>query len=345
MGKIALYLYPNFSFIFAHNFQAAKNKPVQSQAHSRVMKQSQVAKKSTTPSKHSSVGTEKQGNQHGPNSAMTVTTPSGKVVLPPGAIPVKTVINKAGNQVIVLQQPTAANQASQNRPNTGKSSGVNTQANQSQLQIINDAVKNVSMAMGKGKPQIVVQKKQQEVKTVKSPVVRYEWDAPINEYNVGQALDRTLAVTESLRMVMVSLKDDMKKANSYPVQQCLEKKRIVAAKIRRAMGAFKKQVLDIEHFCKTTAKVMPQSLKPNQSKHDKTGQQKKKQPFPVSLLKNKRPGETNDAAKSKKDVEVIELSDSSEDEGNTKSSKKREAKRTEKGSKGAEREASPSKGW
>lgn len=261
-------------------------------------KSTPVAKKSTTP--HSKVTPAK--HQAKPASKPFIRSPEG-FVLPPGAIPVTTVLNSSGNQVIVLQQQIGDKSGVPLKIIPSQKHGQNraafNSASEEQLRIIGQAVHNVTRPKTSGmssspKP------------SSRSPMVRYEWEAPINEYNVAQTLDRTLAVTESLRMVMVSLKEDMKKANQMPVTPCLEKKRIVSAKLKRAMGAFKKQVQDIELFCKSTFKTVRSS-----AVHG--AKAKQNPPFPVGMLKNKVQS-AKPSPRSKKDVEIIELSSSDEDD-------------------------------
>lgn len=267
-----------------------------------------------------------------------VKTPKGPIVLPPGAIPVKTVVNSSGNQVIVLQQPI-----SQTAKNTGmdsksskkyKSASPFSTANAEQLRIIGDAVKNVSQANKSKSPGHTVVHGKNPTHTLPQkaqPVVRYEWEAPINEYNAAQTLERTLAVTESLRMVMVSLKEDMKKANHMPITQCLEKKRLVGSKLKRAMGAFKKQIQDIELFCRSTYK----NVKSSSLMDSRQVSGKKSQPYNISIMSSRMTSLSNSNSKDKKDVEVIELSSSDDEEPpvktKTSNSQNTKQKTTDKG--------------
>lgn len=71
----------------------------------------------------------------------------------------------------------------------------------------------------------------------------------ITEYNVWTVLEKLLAATQSMGMLLGSLKDDLRRTgtNLVAVEQ-LKKRREVAMKLWRAFVAYKKSFLDIETF-------------------------------------------------------------------------------------------------
>ena len=83
----------------------------------------------------------------------------------------------------------------------------------------------------------------------------------INEYNVWAVLEKLLAATQSMGMLLGSLKDDLRRSGtSIVAMEQLKKRREVAMKLWRAFVAYKKSFLDIETFTRagTTANQSPQ---------------------------------------------------------------------------------------
>lgn len=88
----------------------------------------------------------------------------------------------------------------------------------------------------------------------------------INEYNVWAVLEKLLAATQSMGMLLGSLKDDLRRSGtSIIAMEQLKKRREVAMKLWRAFVAYKKSFLDIETFTRagTTANQTPQPARAN----------------------------------------------------------------------------------
>ena len=155
-----------------------------------------------------------------------------------------------------------------------------------------------------------------------------EWDVNLNEFNVVQVLDRTLAATESMRMVLTSFKEELRKGQRNGNNPFVIAKRDVSRKLRRAMGAFKKQVQDIEFFAKAFQPPrLPQQQQQQQMSNQKQQQRQQQQKQQQSILR-KGPMKTSTPNKSSKsaasggggDVVVI-LSDSDDNGGDDKNDK------------------------
>ena len=77
----------------------------------------------------------------------------------------------------------------------------------------------------------------------------------IDEYNVWTVLEKLLAATQSMGMLLMSLKEDLKRmvTSSAPSEELKRKRREIASKLWRAFLAYKKSFIDIEAFTKGNA--------------------------------------------------------------------------------------------
>ena len=136
-------------------------------------------------------------------------------------------------------------------------------------------------------------------------VIAEQWN--INEMNVDQVLEKVLAATQSMNMLLYSLREDMKKkTHRTPPTENLRVRKEIAFKFKRAMQAYKKSFRDISVFSCTKSNVQ-KVVQKVQPKHGQTTSQ------PHSK-KSAQP------AKKVSSVEVIELSDSEDDESTSQAS-------------------------
>jgi len=104
---------------------------------------------------------------------------------------------------------------------------------------------------------------------------RPEYDAdmiPVNEHNVWPVLEKLLAATQSMSMLLGSLKDDLQRSATLaarmvdsmaaidsPWSDIRYKRREAALKLWRAFDAYQKSFVDIESYTKETSKPVESS--------------------------------------------------------------------------------------
>jgi len=95
---------------------------------------------------------------------------------------------------------------------------------------------------------------------------------PVTEHNVWPVLEKLLAATQSMSMLLGSLKDDLQRtsalaakaadfmvAGNNPTADIAVKKREAAMKLWRAFDAYQKSFVDIEAFSRDTSKTVKNS--------------------------------------------------------------------------------------
>jgi len=103
--------------------------------------------------------------------------------------------------------------------------------------------------------------------TIKRP----EYDAdmiPVNEHNVWPVLEKLLAATQSMSMLLGSLKDDLQRSSALAAQftdfvassedltsEITLKRREASLKLWRAFDAYQKSFVDIESYSRETSKA------------------------------------------------------------------------------------------
>ena len=107
--------------------------------------------------------------------------------------------------------------------------------------------------------------------TIKRP--EYTADMiPVNEYNVWPVLEKVLAATQSMSMLLGSLKDDLQRSSALaakntdsvascdnPTSDITVKRREASLKLWRAFDAYQKSFVDIETYSRETSKTMKSS--------------------------------------------------------------------------------------
>jgi len=103
---------------------------------------------------------------------------------------------------------------------------------------------------------------------------RPEYDAdmiPVNEHNVWPVLEKLLAATQSMSMLLGSLKDDLQRSSAQaarmtdvavshiPSSNIALKRREAALKLWRAFDAYQKSFVDIETYSQETSKIVQSS--------------------------------------------------------------------------------------
>jgi hypothetical protein len=91
---------------------------------------------------------------------------------------------------------------------------------------------------------------------------------PVTEFNVWPVLEKLLAATQSMGMLLGSLKDDLKRTNAMiaaaaigsPEVEFARKRREVATKLWRAFVAYKKSFEEIESFSRCTGGTIGATL-------------------------------------------------------------------------------------
>lgn len=104
-------------------------------------------------------------------------------------------------------------------------------------------------------------------------------DCPINEYNVGEVLEKSIKATQSMRMLLTSLRDDLRRigagGTAMVTEEQVRKRQEVADKLTKAYATYKRSIEDIE---------MPQdNTKAAMATHRSD---KSDLPWPVMLVKH-----------------------------------------------------------
>ena len=185
------------------------------------------------------------------------------------------------------------------------------------------------------------------------------WDIQLSELNCPHVLERTLAATQSMNMLLTSLRDDLRTSARIPQPQASAVRREIAAKLRRAMLAFRRSFDDIQLFARTIhqaaarraagpkpVSVVRHGQPPQRTVVGSDGKVRVVQAVMRTPLPQ-RPKPTPVGAPKAGRMEVIELSDS-DDEQNVESPAKATVGEThkgaEKGTKGADSKAGGAKG-
>lgn len=74
-------------------------------------------------------------------------------------------------------------------------------------------------------------------------------DCPINEYNVGEVLEKSIKAMQSMRMLLTSLRDDLRRigaGNAMVTDEQVRKRQEVADKLTKAYMTYKRSIEDIE---------------------------------------------------------------------------------------------------
>lgn len=74
-------------------------------------------------------------------------------------------------------------------------------------------------------------------------------DCPINEYNVGEVLEKSIKAMQSMRMLLTSLRDDLRRigaGNAMATEEQVRKRQEVADKLTKAYMTYKRSIEDIE---------------------------------------------------------------------------------------------------
>lgn len=74
-------------------------------------------------------------------------------------------------------------------------------------------------------------------------------DCPINEYNVGEVLEKSIKATQSMRMLLTSLRDDLRRigaGSAMVTEEQVRKRQEVADKLTKAYATYKRSIEDIE---------------------------------------------------------------------------------------------------
>ncbi len=149
-----------------------------------------------------------------------------------------------------------------------------------------------------------------------------EWDIKANDQNVLALIDRAAMVTESMHMLLCSLREDVYKVSKLNprLQQVKQAKTETAMKLRRAMKAFNKSFHDLANFSRRNLGPPPTTVKQIlQQSGGKPAASQGKSPGPVARptpriipnkLKNTPPAKPSGSGGS---VEVIELLDSDDE--------------------------------
>ena len=111
-----------------------------------------------------------------------------------------------------------------------------------------------------------------------------QWDIPINEFNCGNILDRMLASTQSMNMVLTSMKEDLRSIAKHGGVSEQFVRREIGNKLKRAMVAFKKSFDDITLSAHSTQ--MARGVRPQQSR---SSSNPAAQVRPVSIVRHGAP--------------------------------------------------------
>ena len=81
-----------------------------------------------------------------------------------------------------------------------------------------------------------------------------EWNFRVNENNVMPIIDRAMMVTESMHMLLTSLREDIQKAGTGSATSQRSVTKLDASnKLKRALGAFNKSFFDLSLFSQKTS--------------------------------------------------------------------------------------------
>ena len=252
--------------------------------------------------------------------------PAPAVLPPPGAIPVQVVTNPEGKQVIVIEQNQPKNipslgtvsissicknvcekLAPRTRPAPPTAqvmparSVMGTKAQQMHARVNSGGGSSADSRSRRPAP----------VGGRSAPVPlgsKHIWEAPIDHNNVAKVLERSCSITDSLKLVMDTLRNELKRSSNYPPVIAIEKRKLVAVKLRTAVGAFKKQILDIETYTLASRNKATAAASSSRMRHSPPSTVK-----PGSIVASRKA-----AKKPVKSGEVIMLSDSSDDEDKKK---------------------------
>ena len=238
--------------------------------------------------------TAKKSTANGPPRRVTSPIP----VLPPGAIPVKIVAAPNGEPLILMNTRTDQ-EAPAPAPSTPLGSISVTDSPRSSTKS-SSAPKSSRRFISREQPHKSTKPTRGRIRTDAPAPTRTLWEAPITQNNVAKILRRVNCATDSLKLVLSTLHREIEKTQQYQEQIAIEKRGIVAVKLRTTIGAFKRQLREMEVIAAQTQRMDPYAhlLKPGQYKRPFTKQ-------PPSKGGPKRPMTSS---------EVIELSDSSDEE-------------------------------
>ena len=132
-------------------------------------------------------------------------------------------------------------------------------------------------------------------------------DCPINEFNVGDVLERSIKATQSMRMLLTSLRDDLRRVGAgaaMVTDEQLRKRQEVAEKLAKAYAAYKQSIEDVER---------PRAIAPAVADSAQ----------PVMMVKHSSAGRGEPRAQQRSNHgqkgqnEVIDVSDSDDETGNS----------------------------
>ena len=254
-------------------------------------------------------------------------TPSpSEDIVPPDAIPVQIVTGADGKPVIIMNstknnapvfpatKPTAApmsrnitvgsisiqSKPHMNRPTHGPGGSRKTVKNRSSEQRSHGALNSDAIArdiVNRASAGAAASRNIRPGSKSNSSSPRFMWEAPVTHNNVEKILRRVTNATDSLTMVLKSLQRETDRSYQLNPQLAVEKRGVIAVKLKTSIGAFKRQLQSMEEEASRTKRMDPYSNMLRPSQYNRTLPAKKRAP----AIAPKKP-------------EVIELSDSSDEE-------------------------------